>query len=170
MTTAEDVLAKRAATEMLRRTAERTMQAMIISMFKRLQTLPTPEDEFLSTADVAKANGTDGTATPRPVEDQPLRMTAPDPTSGQIPAASTPSAEAPGFHRSMSYVSNNGLLQTTPMSPVQEEEGKRSQARKRNELILKDHGRNGNSFRSETIRFTVNTRSSASPDLAAKPA
>ena len=91
-------------------------------MFRRLQTLPTPEDEAPA-AETTKSNGTDGTATPRAVEDQPLRMTAPDPTSGSIPAASTPGVDTPGFQRSMSYVSNGGLIPTVPTSPVLADEG-----------------------------------------------
>lgn len=83
------------------------MQAMIISVFKRLQRLSVtgsktrpssiltsqaPEEPQLDAADV------------------PLRMTAPDPTSGSIPAASTPAPEAstmPAMTRSMSHTSNH---------------------------------------------------------------
>lgn len=127
--------------EMLRRSAERTMQAMIISVFRRLQTLPSPaaaEEEGAPSSSAflhesARMNGggsADGTVTPLAIEDQTLRMSAPDPTSGKIPAASTPAAplettsHSPVFQRSMSFASAAGPghytfngLTSAPVSP-----------------------------------------------------
>ncbi|KAH9817046.1 hypothetical protein DFH28DRAFT_167972 [Melampsora americana] len=66
--------------EVLRRSAERTMQAMVTSVFQRLQTLPPSVDDTYVSSD-------DGTTEDDTTKDG-LRMTAPDPRSGSIPAAS----------------------------------------------------------------------------------
>ncbi|GAA5939550.1 hypothetical protein JCM3775_004858 [Rhodotorula graminis] len=70
--------------EMLRRSAERTMQAMVAAVFSRLRHL-SPED------DLAAAPPTSSTASVAGVDDPAgangLRMVAPDPRSAQIPAA-----------------------------------------------------------------------------------
>lgn len=123
---AEKRLSRHIPTEMLRRSAERTMQAMIISVFRRLHAVPSPNDEGdpPATPTGARSSGknsialaADGTITPRNEEDVSLRMTAPDPTSGQIPAASTPGlADRPIISRNTSFVSNPSV----PASPSPE--------------------------------------------------
>lgn len=104
------------STEMLRRSAEKTMQAMLVSVFKRLHSIPTSVEEAEMRASAAKASTTDGTQTPN--EEQQLRMTAPDPTSGSIPAASTSKEDRPTITRTPSFISPSSLLSpSTPVSP-----------------------------------------------------
>ena len=74
--------------EMLRRSAERTMQALVASVFTKLQSIDESEDALVPAAASDPVEPVDGAAT------DGLRVAAPDPTSGLIPAASTP-LEAP---------------------------------------------------------------------------
>ncbi|GAA5820135.1 hypothetical protein JCM3770_005386 [Rhodotorula araucariae] len=70
--------------EMLRRSAERTMQAMVAAVFSRLRYLPLEDDFPLTQAMSSSVSLTD-------VDDATVpggpRMVAPDPRSAQIPAA-----------------------------------------------------------------------------------
>lgn len=101
---------------MLRRSAERTMQAMLVSVFTKLHSIPTSAEEEEARASAAKANANDGTQTPN--EEQQLRMTAPDPTSGSIPAASSSTDDRPTITRTPSFISPTSLLSpSTPISP-----------------------------------------------------
>lgn len=89
------------------------MQAMIQSVFTRLQSLSLaeagyPPEQVTSPLSPAAGPSTMPAAsseavpvTPR-LEDPPLKMSAPDPTSGSIPAAST-TMTSTNFKRSSSY-------------------------------------------------------------------
>ena len=102
------------------------MQAMIISVFRRLHGVPSPNEDgdlpatptgMRSSRKNSTALTADGTVTPRNEEDTALRMTAPDPTSGQIPAASTPGlADRPSISRNASFITNPSV----PASPIPE--------------------------------------------------
>jgi len=65
--------------EMLRRSAERTMQVMVSAVFSRLKNLDASVDDFIPDDDADEENGLK----------ERLRMLAPDPRSGSIPAASS---------------------------------------------------------------------------------
>ncbi|KNF04843.1 hypothetical protein PSTG_01897 [Puccinia striiformis f. sp. tritici PST-78] len=65
--------------EMLRRSAERTMQVMVSAIFRRLKNLDPSVDDFVPDDDADEENGLK----------ERLRMSAPDPRSGSIPAASS---------------------------------------------------------------------------------
>ncbi|GAA5972950.1 hypothetical protein JCM8115_005875 [Rhodotorula mucilaginosa] len=81
--------------EMLRRCAERTMQAMVTAVFTRLRQLPTSAEEDMasnalsrsgSSADLVDADRQNGSGP---------RMTAPDPSSIDVPAAASASNDPP---------------------------------------------------------------------------
>ena len=95
------------------------MQAMIISVFQRLQTIPTPPAPGKSaTNNSALSTFIDDSQTPKTVEDLQLRMSAPDPTSAAIPAAST---QLPQLGRKTSYFSTEGSaanIFSAPQSPA----------------------------------------------------
>ena len=80
---------------MLRRCAERTMQAMVKAVFTRLRQLPTSAEEDMasnalsrsgSSADLVDADRQNGSGP---------RMTAPDPSSIDVPAAASASNDPP---------------------------------------------------------------------------
>ncbi|GAA6025135.1 hypothetical protein JCM8202_005730 [Rhodotorula sphaerocarpa] len=73
--------------EMLRRCAERTMQAMISAVFSRLRQLPATAEEDLAAAELSRTpSNVDVERSDRPVGAGP-RMAAPDPSSFDVPAA-----------------------------------------------------------------------------------
>ena len=114
---------------MLRRSAERTMQAMIVSVFRRLQEIPTPSDseERAAEAIISATVLSEGVRTPTAAEDPQLRMNAPDPMSGLIPSAST---QPPHLGRNASYISTDGSTlneSSSPSSPlIPQEDGTES--------------------------------------------
>lgn len=92
------------------------MQAMLVSVFQKLHDIPTSAEEAEIRATAARASTNDGAQTPN--EEQQLRMNAPDPTSGSIPAASTSNDECPIFTRTPSFINTASLLSpSTPISP-----------------------------------------------------
>lgn len=71
--------------EMLRRSAERTMQAMVSAVFSRLRVLPTIAPDALALHPLSSSVSlVDSMA---PAEEGALRMSAPDPRGAHIPAA-----------------------------------------------------------------------------------
>lgn len=84
--------------EMLRRSAERTMQAMVAAVFSRLRHLSPEDDDLPATQSSSAAASVSGAAA---ADDGALgtngpRMIAPDPRSAQIPAAGPGEAGEPG--------------------------------------------------------------------------
>ncbi|GAA5949414.1 hypothetical protein JCM21900_004055 [Sporobolomyces salmonicolor] len=82
--------------EMLRRSAERTMQAMVAAVFSRLRLLSPSHDPSLSSVPLSSAPSLSGNGETTPGG---VRMAAPDPRGGQIPSAAgweaaTPTSEA----------------------------------------------------------------------------
>ncbi|CEQ40773.1 SPOSA6832_02437, partial [Sporobolomyces salmonicolor] len=82
--------------EMLRRSAERTMQAMVAAVFSRLRHLSPSDDPSLSSVPLSSAPSLSGNGETSPGG---VRMAAPDPRGGQIPSAAgreaaTPTSEA----------------------------------------------------------------------------
>ncbi|GAA5913201.1 Arf family guanine nucleotide exchange factor GEA2 [Sporobolomyces salmoneus] len=77
--------------EMLRRSAERTMQAMVAACFSRLRHLNPETSEGFATLDLASSSASISEQDADAAQAGP-RMAAPDPRSGQIPAA-TPHAD-----------------------------------------------------------------------------
>lgn len=93
------------------------MQAMIVSVFKRLQKLPPSipvEDLGLDTA-LSTYSVSDGLRTPTTEESQ-IRMSAPDPTSGAIPAASTPAPDSSNVQPLMRTSSSASVRSTSGYS------------------------------------------------------
>ncbi|GAA6005362.1 hypothetical protein JCM11491_002672 [Sporobolomyces phaffii] len=72
--------------EMLRRSAERTMQAMVAACFSRLRHLNPETSEGFANVELASSAASISEQDPDAVQGGP-RMVAPDPRSGQIPAA-----------------------------------------------------------------------------------
>ncbi|GAA6035516.1 hypothetical protein JCM8097_000294 [Rhodosporidiobolus ruineniae] len=78
--------------EMLRRSAERTMQAMVAAVFSRLRHLPSEDDALAVSHPMASTVSLSEMAEEAQEKAGGPKMAAPDPRSGAIPAAGTGSA------------------------------------------------------------------------------
>ncbi|KNZ64264.1 hypothetical protein VP01_104g12 [Puccinia sorghi] len=87
--------------EMLRRSAERAMQVMVSAVFGRLKNLDASVDDFIPDDDADEEHGLK----------ERLRMLAPDPRSGSIPAASSLANKERDRSQSITQKSSSVLLE-----------------------------------------------------------
>ncbi|GAA5978631.1 hypothetical protein JCM5350_002459 [Sporobolomyces pararoseus] len=83
--------------EMLRRSAERTMQAMVAACFSRLRHLNPETSEGFAALELASSSASISEHDPDAAQGGP-RMVAPDPRSAQIPAAGAEHQKGPQQH------------------------------------------------------------------------
>ena len=88
--------------EMLRRSAERTMQALVAAVFRKLQSIPTEAE--------SSSQSLPSTNQQSVAETESLHMAAPDPTSGSIPAASTPTPPDDSSQPGISHIEKSKPL------------------------------------------------------------
>ncbi|CAH7683005.1 hypothetical protein PPACK8108_LOCUS16219 [Phakopsora pachyrhizi] len=104
--------------EMLRRSGERTMQAMVFSIFQKLKSLsPSVDDRFIPDEDAEETAGLK----------ERLRMSTPDPLSGSIPAASSSAEKGHAKSLSMghrSLIEEEDEPQTDEKAPLIDSEEK----------------------------------------------
>ncbi|PLW24347.1 hypothetical protein PCANC_00944 [Puccinia coronata f. sp. avenae] len=100
--------------EMLRRSAERTMQVMVSAIFGRLKDLDSSVDDFVPDDSADEENGLK----------ERLRMLAPDPRSGSIPAASSLANKERDRSQSLSQKAPSSVqeeLSKTDEQPIDDE-------------------------------------------------
>ncbi|GAA5882904.1 hypothetical protein JCM1840_000744 [Sporobolomyces johnsonii] len=93
---------------MLRRSAERTMQAMVAAVFSRLRHLSPSEEGTLSSVALSSAPSLSGDGETSPGG---VRMAAPDPRGGQIPSAAGREALTPTSEVNDKSLANGALME-----------------------------------------------------------
>lgn len=152
---------------MLRRSAERTMQAMVAACFSRLRHLNPETSEGFAAFDLASSSASISENDPDAAQGGP-RMVAPDPRSAQIPAAGAEHQKGPQQH--LDEVLDDKVVErleqeAEKLSPT----GMCSLTQLDSKRILKHRPSiRGIRHRNHSIRSRIGSRTPESPHLASQ--